>query len=168
MGVETLLLESGTVLATGLALALYNELRSRSAAKPTIAQHAAEEESRTISITHLNKQISHQTPTTGESNSRTMMISEAPAPFADESFSTHNTSLPTDISAVPNIGPPSAGSAQVFVIPLRRRKRVNRKSTTNISLPQRRKIVRRNTTLVRSIGATDQSVTSTEHTEMSN
>ena len=166
MGVESLLLESGAVLAAGLVIALYNELLSRSSknSKPNLVAEQFPIKSHVISTTSDIQQSSRQTAIVTSARYLNTLISEAPEPFADESFSTHKTPIPTDVTAVPNIGSTTIGTGATFVIPIPKRKRVAVRTASANRVP-RRKIARTRRGATATLGETDPSNISTDRVQ---
>ena len=145
MGIVTLLLQSGAVLAVALILGLYNELSSRSGIKLEITQPTYEpiHEPQTTSKPTYKDESPPQTPTTGRTyRPQKARISEAPAPFADESFSPHKFQIPTDVTATSNVLTPSVGTAPVLIIPVPKKRRAARSDPSKSNTPSRRRASR--------------------------
>lgn len=144
MGIETLLLESGAVLAVALILGLYNELSSRTSVKSKITQPTCEptHDPQTTSKPPYKDESSPQTPTINRiTQVQNAIISEAPAPFADESFSPHKFQIPTDVTAASNVLNQSVGTAPVLIIPVPSKRRASRRAPRN-NTPARRRAPR--------------------------
>lgn len=168
MGIETLLLESGAVLAIALILGLYNELSSRSItrSKTTLVTNEPIYEQRTTSKPSYENESSHQTPTMSKiPRFQNAMISEAPAPFADESFSAHKTRIPTDVTATSNILTHSVGTAAALIIPVPKKRRAVRRSQSSSDVHTRRRVARSKRNVIGTSSAAEQPNLSTQQTD---